>query len=219
MILKGVLGWWPLDTFFWALIISWSWLLARVWSGPNSPCHHSCCHHSCCHHHTNTHKQTGSACRQDGPVFHAAGLSYLDANLTSQPASQVHGVQILAILVMIGMLDSPANDQGSHLSLSLSLSLSLCEAWDSSLEELKLTMVYAVCRWVVCFYALQLLPIGIGFNTTRLVMLGNEAPYLRSISIEQLWFLRARTFHRAARIPTYQNNFVPTMLIEAFRSI
>ena len=31
----GVLGW-PLDTFFWALTISWSWLLARVWSGPNS---------------------------------------------------------------------------------------------------------------------------------------------------------------------------------------
>jgi hypothetical protein len=29
----GVLGW-PLDTFFWALTISWSWLLARVWSGP-----------------------------------------------------------------------------------------------------------------------------------------------------------------------------------------
>ena len=29
----GVLGW-PLDTFFWALPTSWSWLLARVWSGP-----------------------------------------------------------------------------------------------------------------------------------------------------------------------------------------
>ena len=29
----GVLGW-PLDTFFWALTISRSWLLARVWSGP-----------------------------------------------------------------------------------------------------------------------------------------------------------------------------------------
>ena len=29
----GVLGW-PLDTFFWALTISWSRLLARVWSGP-----------------------------------------------------------------------------------------------------------------------------------------------------------------------------------------
>jgi hypothetical protein len=28
----GVLGR-PLDTFFWALTISWSWLLARVWSG------------------------------------------------------------------------------------------------------------------------------------------------------------------------------------------
>ena len=24
----------PLDTFFWALTKSWSWLLARVWSGP-----------------------------------------------------------------------------------------------------------------------------------------------------------------------------------------
>ena len=24
----------PLDTFFWALTISWSWLLAYVWSGP-----------------------------------------------------------------------------------------------------------------------------------------------------------------------------------------
>ena len=30
----GVLGQ-PLDTFFWALTISWSQLLARVWSGPN----------------------------------------------------------------------------------------------------------------------------------------------------------------------------------------
>ena len=30
----GVLGW-PLDTFFWALTISWSRLLARVWSGPD----------------------------------------------------------------------------------------------------------------------------------------------------------------------------------------
>jgi hypothetical protein len=29
----GVLGQ-PLDTFFWALTISWSRLLARVWSGP-----------------------------------------------------------------------------------------------------------------------------------------------------------------------------------------
>ena len=29
----GVLGW-PLDISFWALTISWSWLLARVWSGP-----------------------------------------------------------------------------------------------------------------------------------------------------------------------------------------
>ena len=29
----GVLGW-PLDTFFWALTISWSQLLAHVWSGP-----------------------------------------------------------------------------------------------------------------------------------------------------------------------------------------
>ena len=29
----GVLGQ-PLDTFFWALTISWSQLLARVWSGP-----------------------------------------------------------------------------------------------------------------------------------------------------------------------------------------
>ena len=30
----GVLGW-PSDTFFWALTISWSWLSAHVWSGPN----------------------------------------------------------------------------------------------------------------------------------------------------------------------------------------
>jgi hypothetical protein len=29
----GVLGQ-PLDMFFWALTTSWSWLLARVWSGP-----------------------------------------------------------------------------------------------------------------------------------------------------------------------------------------
>ena len=29
----GVLGW-PLDIFFWALTVSWSWLLACVWSGP-----------------------------------------------------------------------------------------------------------------------------------------------------------------------------------------
>ena len=29
----GVLGRWPLDTFFWALTISWSRLLARMWSG------------------------------------------------------------------------------------------------------------------------------------------------------------------------------------------
>ena len=27
---------WPLDTFFWALTISWSWLLARVQSGPKA---------------------------------------------------------------------------------------------------------------------------------------------------------------------------------------
>ena len=32
----GVLGR-HLDTFFWALTISWSWLLDCVWSGPNSP--------------------------------------------------------------------------------------------------------------------------------------------------------------------------------------
>ena len=31
--LGGVLGR-PSDTFFWALSISWSWLLARLWSGP-----------------------------------------------------------------------------------------------------------------------------------------------------------------------------------------
>ena len=31
--LGGVLGR-PLDTFFWGLTISWSWLLACVWSGP-----------------------------------------------------------------------------------------------------------------------------------------------------------------------------------------
>ena len=30
----GVLGW-PLDTFFWALTVSWSRLLYHVWSGPN----------------------------------------------------------------------------------------------------------------------------------------------------------------------------------------
>jgi hypothetical protein len=30
-----VLGW-PLDTFFWALTISWSRLLARVWNGPKT---------------------------------------------------------------------------------------------------------------------------------------------------------------------------------------
>jgi hypothetical protein len=30
---EGVLGR-PLDNFLWALIISWSWLLACVWSGP-----------------------------------------------------------------------------------------------------------------------------------------------------------------------------------------
>ena len=35
---EGVLGW-PLDTFFWALTISWSWLLARVWSSPNYAYH------------------------------------------------------------------------------------------------------------------------------------------------------------------------------------
>ena len=28
---------WPLDTSFWALIISWLRLLARVWSGPGDP--------------------------------------------------------------------------------------------------------------------------------------------------------------------------------------
>ena len=31
----GVLGQ-SLDNFFWALTVSWSWLLARVWSGPES---------------------------------------------------------------------------------------------------------------------------------------------------------------------------------------
>jgi hypothetical protein len=31
----SVLGW-PLHTFFWALTISWSWLLARVQSGPKA---------------------------------------------------------------------------------------------------------------------------------------------------------------------------------------
>jgi hypothetical protein len=30
---EGVLGW-PLDTFFWALTISWSWHLGHVWSCP-----------------------------------------------------------------------------------------------------------------------------------------------------------------------------------------
>jgi hypothetical protein len=34
----GVLGW-PLDTFFWGLIISWSHLFACMWSGPNSSHH------------------------------------------------------------------------------------------------------------------------------------------------------------------------------------
>ena len=29
-----VVSGWPLDTFFWALTIAWSRLLARVWSGP-----------------------------------------------------------------------------------------------------------------------------------------------------------------------------------------
>ena len=33
---EGVLGW-PLDTFFWAPTMSWSRLLARVWSGPSFP--------------------------------------------------------------------------------------------------------------------------------------------------------------------------------------
>jgi hypothetical protein len=33
--LGGVLGH-PSDTFFWTLTISWSWLLAHVWSGPNN---------------------------------------------------------------------------------------------------------------------------------------------------------------------------------------
>ena len=33
----GVVGR-PLDTFFWALTISRSWLLARVWRGPNIKC-------------------------------------------------------------------------------------------------------------------------------------------------------------------------------------
>ena len=32
---RGVLGW-PLDTFIWAITISWSPLLARVWSNPKS---------------------------------------------------------------------------------------------------------------------------------------------------------------------------------------
>ena len=31
----SVLGRWPLDTFLWALTISWSRFLAHVWSGPN----------------------------------------------------------------------------------------------------------------------------------------------------------------------------------------
>ena len=31
---EGMLGRWPSDTFVWALIIRWSQLLARVWSGP-----------------------------------------------------------------------------------------------------------------------------------------------------------------------------------------
>ena len=35
----GVLGW-PSDTFFWALTMSWSRLLARVWSGPKPPLKH-----------------------------------------------------------------------------------------------------------------------------------------------------------------------------------
>jgi hypothetical protein len=35
----GVLGR-PLDTFFWALTISWSRLLARVWSGPKESITH-----------------------------------------------------------------------------------------------------------------------------------------------------------------------------------
>ena len=36
----GLLGW-PWDTFFWALRISWSWLLACVWSGMDNVL--SCC--------------------------------------------------------------------------------------------------------------------------------------------------------------------------------
>ena len=46
----GVLGWRPLDTFFWALTIPWSRLLARVWRGALNPeslevnlCILSCC--------------------------------------------------------------------------------------------------------------------------------------------------------------------------------
>ena len=38
----GVL-WRPLDTFFWALTISWSQLLARVWSGPELNLCSCCC--------------------------------------------------------------------------------------------------------------------------------------------------------------------------------
>jgi hypothetical protein len=37
----GVLGQ-PLDTFLWALTLPWSWLLARVWSGPYSHQWNSC---------------------------------------------------------------------------------------------------------------------------------------------------------------------------------
>ena len=37
----GVLGW-HLDTFFWALTISWSHVLAHVWSGPYTPSKSSC---------------------------------------------------------------------------------------------------------------------------------------------------------------------------------
>ena len=52
------------------------------------------------------------------------------------------------ILVMIGNLDSGANDHGQHLDVCVSLSRNISGAWDSSVEELELTMVYSVCQWV-----------------------------------------------------------------------